>query len=213
MAERPDCNDHESVDGLLPWFVNDTLSPAEHLRVRRHLDGCEECRTNVELLSVVQSTVLRAPTTPMLPRPRAGRLLDAIDTLEMGRSRGRRFGTTVAAGITLLAVALLLPDRRIEDGSPARFETATSVERRAGMDYVLVVQFEPGSPAADRDRVLRELKARDISRGESPGSYRVTVSLSATSLAELERYTLEVETLPGVRSASVVALQLPVQQP
>lgn len=212
MAKRPDYDDHESVDGLLPWFVNETLSPPEHERVRRHLGGCEECQANVALLSVVQSTVLRAPTTPMLPRPRAGRLLDAIDALEKGRSHGRRFGT-VAAGIALLAVALLLPDRRIEDDSPARFETATSAERRAGMDYVLVVRFEPGAPAADRDRVLRELEARDITRGEPEGSYRVTVSLAATSLAELERYTQEVEALPGVSSASVVALQLPVQQP
>ena len=213
MAERPDHDEHQSVDGLLPWFVNETLSPAEHNQVRRHLGGCEECRANVELLSVVQSAVLRAPTTAMLPLPRTGRLLDAIDALEKGRSRGQRFGISVAAAIALLAVVLLLPDRRIEDGSPARFETATSGERRAGMDYVLVVQFEPGAPAADRDSVLRELGAREISRGEPEGSYRVTVSLAATSLAELERYTREVEALPGVHSANVVALQLPVRQP
>jgi hypothetical protein len=216
MAEQPDHGDHESIDGLLPWFVNNTLSPAEYERVRHHLDDCEECRANVGLLSVVQSTVRRATTTPLVPPPRTGRLLEAIDALSQDRKRRRWVGATAAVaavGFALLAVVLLIPDRRIGDASPARFETATSTARQAGMDYVLVVQFEPGSLAADQDRVLRELDARDISRGEAEGSYRVTVSLAATSLAELERFTRDVEALPDVRSASVVALQLPVQSP
>jgi hypothetical protein len=217
MAEQPDHGDHESIDGLLPWFVNNTLSPAEYERVRHHLDGCEECRANVALLSVVKSTVRRATTTPLVPPPRTGRLLEAIDALSQDRKSRRWVGATAAAvaavGFALLAVALLIPDRRIGDASPARFETATSAARQAGMDYVLIVQFEPGSLAADRDRVLRELDARDISRDEAEGSYRVTVSLAATSLAELERFTRDVEALPEVRSASVVALQLPVQSP
>ncbi|MGH8223304.1 MAG: anti-sigma factor family protein [Woeseiaceae bacterium] len=216
MTERPDYDHHESIDGLLPWFVNHTLSPAEHERVRRHLGGCEECRANVELLSVVQSTVRRAATTPMVPPPRTGRLRDAIDTLEQGQRRRRWLRTpaaaTAALGFALLAVMLLMPDRRIGDSSPARFETATSAARQAGMDYVLVLQFEPGAAAADQDRLLRELEARDISRGQPEGSYRVTVSLAATSLAELERFTGDLEALPEVRSASVVALQLPVQR-
>jgi hypothetical protein len=216
MAEQPDHGDHESIDGLLPWFVNNTLSPAEYERVRHHLDDCEECRANVGLLSVVQSTVRRATTTPLVPPPRTGRLLEAIDALSQDRKRRRWVGATAAVaavGFALLAGVLLIPARRIGDASPARFETATSTARQAGMDYVLVVQFEPGSLAADRDRVLRELDARDISRGEAEGSYRVTVSLAATSLAELERFTRDVEALPDVRSASVVALQLPVQSP
>jgi len=79
------------------------------------------------------------------------------------------------------------------------------------MDYVLSIQFESGTTPTDRDRVLQDIGARDVSGASEEGSYRVIVQLSTTSLEELDRYTGDLESLPEVISVSVVALQLPMK--
>jgi hypothetical protein len=209
-------DDHELVDGLLPWFVNKTLEPGEHERVRRHLADCEACRSNASLWSVVQSTVRHAAATPMVLPPRTDRLLEAIDRSGNGSKRWRLLaaGTLAAASAAaLLAVTLLLPLRENPVPGPARYETATSTPRQASMDYVLDVEFEPDTPVAVQGRVLNKLAARDVSQREANGTYRVTVNLPAASLEELERYMDDVESLPHVKSVSAVALQLPVTRP
>jgi hypothetical protein len=78
------------------------------------------------------------------------------------------------------------------------------------MDYVLSIQFESGTSSTDRNRVLQDIGARDISGGHDEGSYRVIVKLSAASLSELDSYAGELESLSEISSVSVVALQLPV---
>ena len=93
----------------------------------------------------------------------------------------------------------------------SRFETATSSQDSALMDYVLSIQFESGTSPADRDRILQDIGARDVSGGSDEGSYRVIVQLSAASLEELDSYTGDLESLSEVRSVAVVALQLPLR--
>jgi hypothetical protein len=208
-------DDHELIDRLLPWVVNNTLEPGEHDRVRRHLAGCEACRANVSLLSVVRSTVRHATATPMVPPPRTDRLLETIDGSDNGSKRPRPLTIAILAAslaAALAVVALLLPDREDTVTQPARYETATSTARQASMDYVLNVRFEPGTPLAVQGRVLRGLEARDISQGETDSMYRVTVNLPAASFEELEQYVSDMESLPQIKSVSVVALQLPVKR-
>ena len=206
--------EHESMDLLLPWFVNRTLEPHEHERVRRHLDACEECRDAVSLLSTVESTLRHPTATPMVPPPRTDRLLQAVDRAGgRGRRRPLTFALAASLAAVVLAAALLLPDRERSQTGPVRYETATSTAPAAPMDYVLDLRFELDTPVAARERVLRDLDARDVSASEPGGAYRITVRLPAASLEELEGYVRELEALPGVASAKVVALQLPVTRP
>jgi hypothetical protein len=208
-------DNHELIDGLLPWFVNDTLSADEHSRVQHHLDRCEACRANVSLFSAVQSTMQHATATPMVPPPRTDRLLEAIGGA--AKERMRQWPLIIASlaaslAAALLVVTLLLPDRQDTTTPPARYETATSTPREASMDYVINLQFEPGIPTSVREGVLRRLEARDINQGETSGTYRITVNLPAASLEELQRYTSDIESLAEIKSVSVVALQLPVEK-
>jgi hypothetical protein len=170
----------------------------------------------VSLWTAVQSTVRHATATPMVPPPRTERLLEAIERSDPGSKRPRAL-TVMALAASLaaavLAVALLLPDRQNTETQPAIFETATSTPRRAPMDYVFEVRLEPGTPPATRDRVWRGLGARDIREIEPNEAYRITVSLPAASLEELEDHVRGIEALPEVESAAVVALQLPVTRP
>lgn len=214
MTDNRQLYDHDEIDLLLPWYVNDTLEPAEHDRVTRHLTTCAECRENVSLLAKVQAAVVRNKATPIVPQPRIDELLDSISTgnplRHLDRQQSRIF--FAAAAVTLLLIAtLILSNQEDRWGVPLRFETATSSQVGASMDYVLTIQFESRTSPADRDRVLQDIGARDVSGGSDMGSYRVIVQLSAASLEELDSYTEDLESLSEVRSVAVVALQLPVR--
>ena len=215
MGEKVQLDEHGHVDRLLPWFVNNTLDDGERERVRRHLDSCDTCRAAVSLLSSAQSTVRHSIATPMVPPPRTERLLKSIDGFE---SKVRRSRTMAALGVaaslaaTLLVVALLLPDREQAATTPVRYETTTSPTQRSSMDYVLDLRFESGTSMAAQERVLQGLQAKEINRGGSAGLYRITVSLPADSLEELEQYTRDLESLGEIRSVSAVAVQLPMRR-
>lgn len=213
MGEKVQLGDHAWADRLLPWFVNNTLDEAERDRVRRHVDGCDACRASVSLLSTVQDSVRHATATPIVPTPQTRRLLENIDTLDRTGRRTRAltavaFAASVAA---VLVVTLLLPGREQAVTEPARYETTTSPVQRVSMDYVLEVQFEPGIPLAAQQQVLNRLEVKEINHGGSGGVYRVTVSLPASSLAELEQYARDLAASGEIRSVHPVAVQLPVK--
>jgi len=214
MGEKVQLDEHSRVDRLLPWFVNGTLDHSEREQVERHLDACHACRSAASLLSSLQSTVRHSIATPMMPQPRTDRLLESIDRFENKAGRSRMLGTAVAASFAaaFLVVALVLPDRGREATEPARYETTTSPMQRSSMDYVLDLQFEAGSSVAEQERVLQGLEAMEINRGRSSGLYRITVSLPAASLEELERYTRDLESSDEIKSVDVVAVQLPMKR-
>jgi len=216
MNDSRPSEDHAAVDGLLPWYVNRTLGSREQDRVREHLAVCRECRENVELLSAVEASLERTAAIPMLPPRRPERLLARLDGDAGGRWRRYRGPVALAAslaGAAVLAGYWMTTDSPVEvTGSPVVFETATSGTAPASIDYVLELTFEPRAADADRDRVLQQLDAREP-RAHGHDSVRVTVSLPAVALAELEEFTAEVERLPEVRAARVVAVQLPTERP
>lgn len=207
--------EHLTVDELLPWYVNETLSGGERARVRRHLDECGACQEAATLLSRVQSVVSRPMATPILPPMHPERVLEKIDRLERRGRRPWRKPPIIAAASLAIAAAtllLLLPDREAGVPQPSLYETVTSAPQQATMDYVMNLEFEPGAGQGDRQRVLRELDAGDIRRDDVSGTYHVNVTLAALSLDELERFIRAVEDRPEVRAARIVALQLPMQR-
>lgn len=214
MNENRQMHEHEEFDLLLPWYVNATLDPVEHERVAAHVASCAECQESVSLLTEVQAAVIRNKATPIVPRPRVNDLLNSIDTSTPLRRLAWRQSKTyiAAAAVTLLLVATLMiinPDTQYD--TPTEFETATSSQGGTSMDYVLSIQFGEETSETERDRVLQDIGARDVSGGSAEGAYRVIVQLSATSLEELNRYTDSLESLPEVASVQVVALQLPMK--
>jgi len=216
MSDLRHSKEHATVDELLPWYVNRTLRGSEHERVRQHLDVCPECRESVELLGAVEASLERTAATPMLPPRRPDRLLARLDA-DADRKK-RRYRGPVALAASLLGAAVLagfwMMTERPDDaaGAPAVYETATSGDGPASIDYVIELSFEPGAAGADRDRVLQELDARELRR-VGRDSVRATVSLPAVALAELEAYTSEIERRPELRAARVVAVQLPAERP
>ena len=214
MTENTQMQDHDEIDLLLPWFVNETLDPIEHDRVATHLAICSICQDSVALLTDVQAAVVRHKATPIVPQPRVNELIDSIATEGPTTDRDQGYSRVflAAAGITALLIAtLLLTNGQDATEVSQTYETATSTSGNAAMDYVLSIQFEPGTSTADREQILQDIDARDVSGGSDIGAFRVIVQLPAASLDELDRYTENLEALPAVSSVSVVALQIPMR--
>lgn len=215
MTDNSQKQDHNEIDLLLPWFVNETLDPVEHERVAAHLATCAICRDSLALLTDVQSAVVRHKATPIVPQPRIDELMGSIsagyskDNFDHGFARA----FLAAAGITaLLVTSLLLTNSQNTIIAPQTFETATTVAENTAMDYVLSIQFESGTTDSEREQIMQDIEARDVSGGSEIGAYRVIVQLPAASLDELDRYTENLEAMSAIKSVSVVALQLPMRQ-
>ena len=80
------------------------------------------------------------------------------------------------------------------------------------MDYVMEVRFEPGVPAEDRDRLLQALAPGEIHAGPDQDTYRFALGRPGTSLADIQDAGSRMEALPEIRSARIVAVQLPVRE-
>ena len=217
MTENTCSNEHEQANLLLPWFVNKTLDGTEMELVRRHISVCKECQEDVTLLSSVQSSMAKSSPSPILPTPDPAILLESLD------ARGNTFSSRVisrrrtayiaalAAGLAAIAIVFTLVNQ--PEAPAARFETATSGNEVAAMDYVLSISFAETTGLIDQERVLGDIGARDISADRQDGIYRATVNLQIDDMEDLERYTDDLELLPSVKSVEVVAMQLPLSQP
>jgi Putative zinc-finger len=213
MTERYDVGEHAFAGPLLPWYVNDTLTSHERERVRQHLDTCSACRDDLQWLQRVRSAVCHSEATPMLSPAQPERLLEAIDRqAQRGRKLRRAgFAAGAAALATLIFVAGIVVSG-LGDAPPAHFRTLTSEPRGLAMDYVLDLRFESGLTATDHKRVLKALQAKQVEPGSPDDLYRVTLTLAASSVSELGAFTRQIESMPEIRSARIVAMQLPMRQ-
>ena len=217
MTENTCSNEHEQANLLLPWFVNKTLDGTEMELVRRHISVCKDCQEDVSLLASVQSSMAKSSPSPILPAADSASLLASLDKLEKqssDRANSRRrmpYVAALAAGFAAIAIIFTLMKQ--PENPVTRFETATSGNEVAAMDYVLTISFMDSAAPLDQERVLSDIGARDISADRQDGIYRVTVNLQIGTVEDLERYTDDLESLPPVKSVEVVAMQLPLSQP
>lgn len=210
---RPSPNtDHETVDALLPWFVNGTLDDSERAKVEAHVADCDACRDNIALLRDIQTAVNRDAATPLVPAPRPERLFAKIDAAEP-RNRGGRRAWVAAAGVAALVVVAAAIWERIgtDDTLPAVYETATSASQPGSIDYIIELRFESGIDDATRDSVLQEIAGQTAPTAVTGGAYRIVMRLDAATLADLEGAVGAIEARPAIESARVVAVQLPVE--
>ena len=213
MNDRPIQRGHEDLELLLPWYVNETLSPAEHEAVSRHIAECAECREHVTLLEQVQEEAVRSSAVPIMQSD-FDAVLKAIDSQRPNYApRSWLTGIALAASIAaaLIAAALILGNPEPDADDATRFETATGAQGASSLEYVMTLTFESAVSPDDRSRIFEGLDAIDVSPVEDESSYRVVVSLPVTTLESLEQYTRDLEQRKEIRSVTIDALQLPLR--
>lgn len=101
------------IADTLPEYLVGRLEAAEMDRVRRHLEGCADCRGRASAVSLLQQTPV--------PRPDPERWDEFVEgvVVAAGRRRGlwaRRWGWPAAAALVAAAVLVLIVSR--DTGGP-----------------------------------------------------------------------------------------------
>ena len=152
-----------------------------------------------------------------MPDAKVERLLESIDykdaepDMPPAPRRYIMLATSIAAACIAIAIVLVYQNQTQQ--APTQFQTATSTDQVAAMNYVLNIRFTSGSRAVVRERILSDINAENIVVGVDDEVYRVTVNLQVGTLDDLERFTQDVASLQQVQSVEVIALQLPLRSP
>lgn len=207
--------DHDDVDLLLPWFVNNTLADMERLHVQRHVESCTACQDSVALLQKMQRSAQTDSAVPILPTPRSDELMSAI-TMDEPRQTSKNWWPAVAlaasVAVILLVATLVVDSTALAPDPEVRFETATSGEGEAAqMDYVMAVEFEPGTTATNRLQAFEVYSVAEFVAESEPDTYRIMIRLPVSSLEDLERVKSDMESHADIRSVRILALQLPMK--
>lgn len=180
----PETVAHQSVQELLPWYVNGTLVPEERHRIEMHLTTCAVCRQEVALLEQI-STALHAdvpePKVDLYPRTLArlqsahpAGLLDRIRNLVAPIPRYAQVALAAQlAVVALLVVALVSqgPFATLSDGGPT------------GPAVRVQVAFQDQTTLDQVQGILTPLKARIIDGPSATGLYVLEVPLGPSGLA------------------------------
>jgi anti-sigma factor RsiW len=207
-----DAATHKVAHVLLPWWVNGTLKGDELALVQRHLDECPQCRHEVEWLRELHAACIAGESMPgasvafrnlrrELEESSEGR--DSLARLRQLRGRTRRWWQwAVAAEFAMIVVlgGLLLTSA---DG-PALYQTLSASTAKPAATGSLVVVFDPATPQAEVQRILRSAGARIVDGPTQANAYVLEVPPGQTGRAaqaiKAERATLLIESL-GPQSA------------
>ena len=175
-----------------------------------HVANCADCREGVSELQLIDRAIRKGAPTPLVPEADVERLNRLIDADERSERRGR-FGLAAAATLLVaLAAGVFLLSLQADRPSP-QFETATSSAGGSPMDYVVLVELAPDLAPIERQEAFDSIGLREASETQEVGVYRGVLSLTASSVSELESIQTRLAERERIRSVRVVALQLPVK--
>lgn len=207
---------HRDIFTLLPWYLNETLTPQERRSVEAHMADCPACRKELGRLKVLRTGVAELNEAIPAPSPdllaRALRDVEAFE-LEKTKRRHRPAGeiqsmtTRLEAFLTswwrpipvfarvAIAIQLVLV---VGMGGmivsvlnrPAPFMTLvgppSSTERPEGRAR-LVIGFQPGATDAEIRRTLQEIRGVIVHGPSALGLYTVELPFGSDQPLEIDR--------------------------
>jgi putative zinc finger protein len=155
--KETESQNHQEIQHLLPWYVNETLPAAERERVAAHLSGCSACLTELETLQVLRSAV--RDSNERLPHPSEGQLDTLVARIEKSESDSpRRKIRTLAARFNEWWSALPALAKS------AMIAQAVAVVVLAGASVVLVIRASRWEAVAIEERQRANLNESLLAR-------------------------------------------------
>ncbi|MDB5452095.1 MAG: zf-HC2 protein [Caulobacteraceae bacterium] len=183
---------HRDLQDLLPWYVTGQLEPAEHARLKAHLETCAECQAEVRLerrigvgiaqlpIDVEQGWMAMSRRLEQEPaRPRS-----PIRPLLRPLAPAPWLGWATAAVLLLSTGLLLAPSRE-----PAGVYHALGAAPATAAGNV-VVMFKPETREKDLREILKASHARVVDGPTVTDAYvlRVPAAERQAALARLHRH-------------------------
>jgi len=213
---------HQKIQLLLPWYINQSLLKHEHRLVENHIHHCLACRRELDSLRQLAEAVADAPALDLaaeasfaslrakLPARAPGRAqptASAEPSMASGIGRfthqaGVRFA--MAACLLLAVIPLTLYMARTNTAGDYYTLSAAKPESAGGKE--LRVVFAKSLSPAEVASILAEIHGRRIGELNSVGALTVRIEADADS-PRLE------EAIALLRSRQDVLLAEPVVQP
>ena len=184
---------HEEASELLPWFVNGTLSEAEHASVGAHVRSCVPCRIALQEQQRLQALLRAQPTVRLSAEPAYERLLGEIGRARTERRHpaGRfaysfRHAVTAAVLVASLGAASWLVTVATDGGRDGQFVTLTE-DGRAGIELDIVLA--DGVAETELSALVRDFDGSVTAGPDGVGRYRVRIGAGQARRVEdvLER--------------------------
>ncbi|MCA9014637.1 MAG: zf-HC2 domain-containing protein [Gammaproteobacteria bacterium] len=191
-------SEHEELLKLLPWYLNDSLSKGERLRVQGHLDLCLICRRELKFQRSLARSVRENDADVEAVSYNFSKLQQRIAAsenrhrvtphswTELSRLlravwRSRRFYYAAAlAAVIAVAVGFNLPDLREAQGTrPFTADYQTLSSSATGTSLVrseLFIAFQKDVPDSLVLELLRDYGLEPVTRSEQQSLWRVRVA-------------------------------------
>lgn len=175
---------HQEAQRLLPWLVNGRLDPEEASWLSSHVQGCDECRLEIQALREFQARYLEAPFVAVDVDAGWKRMRARLDSSRPPSPAGTRLAAwwdarprwqpVLLAAQAALIVVLALALRRApgDTAQPAMYHTLGAAAPAAQ----LVVVFDGDVREARLRRLLQATGARIIDGPSAAGAYTLAVS-------------------------------------
>lgn len=186
---------HKQVWGLLPWFVNGSLSPEERQTVESHLAECTPCRLEREVQARIRSAARRDEAVAISPDAAFQKLMARIDAADIrGRRRQRAqpwvqwlVAAVVVESIALVAwAAWAFSGAHPETSADAQYVTLSDANANpaARGDSLVRVVFASQTTLADFQSLLRSVEGHVVDGPTRAGVYTIALDPAARSAAD-----------------------------
>ncbi|HEX6928357.1 MAG TPA: zf-HC2 domain-containing protein [Gammaproteobacteria bacterium] len=197
----------QQINGLLPWYVNRSLTTDEAEIVQAHLDDCEQCRDEAEWLAQAGIHLRSSRMQSAIPGEAESPVSSLRQRIAADRKERQRTGYALAAGM-LLALAVTLGTVMAWQPLAPRYHTVTDPVAPATHAVMLEIELEPDAPLSTLYGILEThdavIVAGPDARSRVVLEFHLAEGETAGSLVSaLENNARVTRVRPGTESGSV----------